>query len=129
MNSNVMNVLKAFDICIEEHEKNKEIAITDLLNEEKCWAFLQKQMVELKAPNISVAASMLSKRYAYFVVSSTLFSMVEFNAALNLPVKACALNKERKLCIEAGKCSWQEPKNVEREQWSENVLCQKKCGR
>jgi ferric iron reductase protein FhuF len=49
--------------------------------------------------------------------------MVEFNAALNLPVKACALNKERKLCIEAGKCSWQEPKNVEREQWSENVLC------
>jgi ferric iron reductase protein FhuF len=107
MISIVMNELRAFDIHIED-EKHKAIAITDLLNEEKCLEFLQNQLIEIKAPNLSVTASMLSKRYAYLVVSSTLYSMVEFNCALNLPVQACALSKERKLCIQAGMCKWQE---------------------
>jgi ferric iron reductase protein FhuF len=48
--------------------------------------------------------------------------MVEFNCVLNLPVKACALTKERKLCIQAGMCKWQEVKRMKREQWRENVL-------
>lgn len=121
MSTIMMNELRTFNIHLE-YEKPQEIAITDLLNEEKCLAFLHKQMIEIKAPNLSVAASMLSKRYAYLVVSSTLYSMVEFNCALNLPVKACALSKERKLCIQAGMCNWQEVKNMEREQWRENVL-------
>jgi ferric iron reductase protein FhuF len=121
MSTIVMNELRAFDIHLE-HEKPEEIAITDLLNEEKCLAFLQNQMIEIKAPNLSVAASMLSKRYAYLVVSSTLFSMVEFNCALNLPLKACALSKERKLCIQLGLCKLQEVKSMEREQWREKVL-------
>jgi len=121
MSSIVMNELKTFDIHLE-HERLKEIEITDLLNEAKCLSFLQKQMIEIKAPNLSVAASMLSKRYAYLVVSSTLYSMAEFNCVLNLPVKACALTKERKLCIQAGMCKWQEVKGMEREQWRENVL-------
>ncbi|WP_168733982.1 IucA/IucC family C-terminal-domain containing protein [Metabacillus sediminilitoris] len=121
MSSIVMDELKIFDIHLE-HEKLKEIAINDLLNEEKCLSFLQNQMLEMKAPNLSVAASILSKRYAYLVVSSTLYSMVEFNCVLNLPVKACALSKERQLCIQAGMCKWQEVKSIEREQWRENVL-------
>ncbi|WP_191991905.1 IucA/IucC family C-terminal-domain containing protein [Bacillus aerolatus] len=117
----VMNELKNFDIHVQ-HERPKEIAITDLLNEEKCLSFLKKQMIEIKAPNLSVAASMFSKRYAYLVVSSTLYSMAAFNCALHLPVKACALSKERKLCIQADMCKWQEVKSMEREQWRENVL-------
>lgn len=115
-----MNELKAFDIHIE-HEK-KEVAVTDLLDEEKCLSFLQKQMMEMKAPNLSVAASMLSKRYAHLVVSSTLYSMVNYNCALKLPVKACALSKERKLCIEADMCNWLVPNKMGREQWREDVL-------
>ena len=121
MSSIVMNKLKMFDIHVEQ-ERPTEIEIIDLLNEEKCLSFLQKQMIEMRAPSLSVTASMLSKRYAYLVVSSTLYSMVEFNCALHLPVKACALSKERTLCIQAGMCKWQEAKSMEREQWRENVL-------
>ncbi|QBP39853.1 IucA/IucC family C-terminal-domain containing protein [Paenisporosarcina antarctica] len=121
MISMAMNELKNFDIYVE-YENAKEITITDLLNEEKCLAFLQKQMIDIKAPNLAVAASMLSKRYAYLVVSSTLYSMVEFNCALNLPVKACALSKERTLCIQEGLCKWQELKGMEREQWRISLL-------
>lgn len=116
-----MNELKTFDIHLE-HEKMKEIEMIDLLNEEKCLSFLQKQMIEIKAPDLSVAASMFVKRYAYLVVSSTLYSMTEFNCALNLPVKACAFTKERNLCIQADMCKWQEVKGMKREQWCENVL-------
>lgn len=121
MSSIFMKELKEFDIHFA-NKKPKEITITDLLNEDKCLSFLQKYMVQIKAPNVSVAASMFSKRYAYLVVSSTLYSMVEFNCALNLPVTACALSKERKLCIQANMCKWQEAESMEREQWRENVL-------
>ncbi|NYF26107.1 IucA/IucC family C-terminal-domain containing protein [Sporosarcina sp. JAI121] len=121
MSTIVMNELKNFDIHLE-HEGPSGITITELLIEEKCLSFLQKQMIEIKAPNLSVTASMLSKRYAYLVVSSTLYSMVEFNCALHLPVKACALTKERKLCIQASMCNWQEIKSMDREPWRENVL-------
>lgn len=116
-----MDELKTFNIDLE-NEKPHEISITDLLNEEKCLAYLHKQMIQIKAPNLSVTASMISKRYAYLVVSSTLYSMVEFNCALHLPVKACALSNERKLCIQAGMCKWQEVNSMEREEWRENVL-------
>lgn len=121
MSSIVMNELKTFDIHLE-HEKSKDILITDLLKEEKCLSFLQKQMTEIKAPNLSVAASMLSKRYAYLVVSSTLYSMVYFDCVLKFPVKACALTKKRELCIQADMCKWQRIKRIEREQWREDVL-------
>ncbi|WP_049681263.1 hypothetical protein [Peribacillus loiseleuriae] len=121
MRSIVMNELKSFDIHLE-HDKSKEFPITDLLIEEKCLSYLQKQMIEIKAPNLSVTASMLSKRYAYLVVSSTLYSMVEFDCALKFPINACSLNKERKLCIQASMCKWQELKSAEREQWRETVL-------
>lgn len=121
MSSMVMTKLKTFDIHIA-HQKPKGITITDLLNEEKCLTFLQEQMIEIKAPNLVVAASMLSKRYAYLVVSSTLFSMIEFNCALKLPVKACTLSKERKLYIQLGMCQCQDVRRIGREEWRENVL-------
>lgn len=121
MNSAKMNVLKTFSINIEP-EKSMGIKILDLLSEEKCLAFLQQQMVDIKAPNLTVTASMLSKRYAYLLVSSTLYSMVEFNGALHLPVKACTLTNERKLSIQADICKWQEVNSLDREQWRERIL-------
>ncbi|WP_252501601.1 IucA/IucC family C-terminal-domain containing protein [Sporosarcina sp. Marseille-Q4943] len=121
MNNAVLNELKTFDIHFT-HEHAKEIAISDLLDEEKCRSFSEKQMVEMKAPNLVVTASMISKRYAHLVVSSTLYSMIEFNCALNLPVTACALSKERKLCIQADLCNWQMVEALGREEWRENVL-------
>lgn len=67
MNSILLNELRAFDIYLE-HDSPTEILVIDLLNEEKCLSFLYKQMIEIKAPELSVVASMLSKRYAYLVV-------------------------------------------------------------
>jgi ferric iron reductase protein FhuF len=121
MDSIVMYQLKEFDIRLES-ENSKETLISDLLDEKKCLEFLQKQMLEMKAPNLSVAASMLSKRYAHLVVSSTLYSMVQYNCALKLPLNACALSKERNLYINAGMCKLEEVKGSERELWRENVL-------
>ncbi|MBM4765272.1 IucA/IucC family C-terminal-domain containing protein [Bacillus sp. B15-48] len=121
MNRMILNELKDFDIVLDD-ESIMEIKITDLLNEEKCLSFLQKQMTEIQAPNLSVAASMFSKRYAYLVVSSTLYCMAEFNCVLNFPVSACTLSKERKLCIQEDRCKWQEVRNMTREHWRENVL-------
>jgi ferric iron reductase protein FhuF len=65
---------------------------------------------------------MLSKRYAHLVVSSTLYSMVEFNVALNLPIKACSLSTEDGLCIQEDLCKWQDINSSDREQWRESVL-------
>jgi ferric iron reductase protein FhuF len=121
MNNAVKKDLEAFDIHIA-HEHAEGITITDLLNEEKCLLFLEIQMTEMKAPNLPVIASMISKRYAYLVVSSTLYSMIEFNCALNLPVKACALSEDRKLCISADLCKWQEIETLGRVEWRESVL-------
>jgi ferric iron reductase protein FhuF len=121
MNNAVKKELETFDIHLAR-DLVEEITITDLLNEEKCSLFLEKQMTEMKAPNLPVVASMISKKYAYLVVSSTLYSMIEFNCALNLPVRACALSKERKLCIQADLCKWQEIETTGREEWRESVL-------
>nr|WP_272467360.1 IucA/IucC family C-terminal-domain containing protein [Terrihalobacillus insolitus] len=65
---------------------------------------------------------MLSKRYAYLVVSSTLYSMIKFDSVLTLPMGACTLSNERKLCVQAAMCSWREAQIADRDQWRENVL-------
>ncbi|OES44779.1 IucA/IucC family C-terminal-domain containing protein [Domibacillus iocasae] len=122
MSRTMRDKLKSFHILAEK-DQLQETPIIDLLHEETCLAFLQKQKIELKAPSVSVAASMISKRYAYLVVASTLYSMIEFNSALRLPLHACALSKERNLCIKEDMCYWHGA-DVERAQWREAVLCE-----
>lgn len=121
MNISMIDALESFNIHLE-NEKPKDIDISDLLNEEKCRAFLQKIMIEIKSPNLSIAASMFSKRYAYFIAASTLYSMVQYNSALKLPIEACALSKERELCIKIKHCSWEETSDLGREKWRVNIL-------
>lgn len=121
MSDLINNELKAFDI----YYKNKSFkgnAITDLLNEETCKMFLEKLMKEIKAPNPQVAASMLSKRYAYLTVASTLYSMVIFNGALSMPVKACSIGEDRKLYIQEGLSEWLDAEGKKRSDWCEMVL-------
>lgn len=121
MKNAMLTELKTFDIHFS-HEHDETIAISDLMDEGKCLSFLEKQMVDMKAPNLVVTASMLSKRYAHLVVSSTLYSMIEFNCALNFPVTACALSSERKLCVQADLCKWQKVETLGREEWRETIL-------
>lgn len=117
----IQKELKAFDIHIN-CELTKGIRIVDLLDKRNCISFLEELMIEINAPNLSVTASMLAKRYAFLVVSSSLFTMAEYNSALSLPVDACTLSTNRHLYIQSNKCKWQEVKTKEREQWREVVL-------
>lgn len=117
----MIDELKTFDIHTER-PFSERVALSDLFDKEMCIAFLREQMVEIKAPNISVTASMLIKRYAHVVVSSTLYSMVTSNRALHLPLEACTLSKDRKLYIVIEKCGWQEGNNKPRDDWRKSVL-------
>ncbi|USK83729.1 IucA/IucC family C-terminal-domain containing protein [Peribacillus asahii] len=98
------------------------MTVTDLLEEEKCRLFLQKQMQQLQAPSLSVTASMFSKRYAYLVVASTLYSMVEFNGVFVLPLKACSFSTKQTLSIQEYLCQWNQGMDGTREQWREKLL-------
>jgi ferric iron reductase protein FhuF len=117
----IINELKAFDIYLNDIVPN-EIAIEDLLNENKCLGYLTKQMNEIKAPNLAVTASMIAKRYAYLVVSSSLYCMIYFNGIPNLPVHACTLSHDRKLYIQPKMFTFQDIRGKDREQWRELVL-------
>ncbi|GAE28747.1 IucA/IucC family C-terminal-domain containing protein [Alkalihalobacillus hemicellulosilyticus] len=120
MSTSVIERLDNFDIKRVE-ESDIGISTIDLLQEEKALAYLQEQQEKLNAPNMAVAASMLSKRYAYLVVGSTLYSMIELNGAPCFPLKACGLTEERGLCINEGDCPWQEAQ-ANREKWRTTVL-------
>ncbi|MCK0471713.1 IucA/IucC family C-terminal-domain containing protein [Halalkalibacter sp. APA_J-10(15)] len=120
MSTSVIERLDSFDIK-RLGESDISISTIDLLQEEKALAYLQNQKEKLNAPNLAVAASMLSKRYAYLVVSSTLYSMVELNGAPCFPMKACALTEKRALCINEDDCPWQEA-HANREEWRTAVF-------
>ncbi|WP_438348429.1 IucA/IucC family C-terminal-domain containing protein [Paenibacillus sp. FA6] len=114
--------LKAFDVYPDDGMSTELARITGLLNEGTSELYLHEHMVLINAPDLRVTASMFIKRYAYLVVSSTLYSMVEFNSALHIPVSACGLNKEQKLVIQVSACEWRDPNGVKRDEWRENVL-------
>ncbi|MBM7583513.1 ferric iron reductase protein FhuF [Bacillus pakistanensis] len=121
MNNMVMKELKNFDISIEDAGTEK-VMVSELLMGEKCLTFLQNQMNEINAPNLAVTASMVSKRYAFLVVSSTLYCIVKFNCAPGLSIYTCALSNERKLSIQSMTCKWWEMDHMDREQWREKAL-------
>jgi len=114
--------LKPFDIYPDDGQSSEVVMITNLMNEETSEKYLQEHMRRIKAPDLKVAASLFVKRYAYLVVASALYSMVEFNSVLYIPVSACGMDLEQKLCIQPNACEWHDAKGYERDQWRESVL-------
>lgn len=105
-----------------KNDKSEDTKLTNIIDEEDSIIFLSSQMKELKAPSFSVAASMFSKRYAYLIVSSTLYSMAKYNYVLYFPLKACAFNKERNLIVLPSVSKWIELEDLGREQRRQYVI-------
>ncbi|WP_240377342.1 IucA/IucC family C-terminal-domain containing protein [Bacillus piscicola] len=123
MSSLALEELKTFHIEIKtDQSPGTTTELSDLLEEKQCFSFLEKQRIAFHAPSIPVAASMFSKRYAHLVVASTLYSMAVYNGAFHLPVKACSLSEDRKLCIRQELCPWEEARHLDREPWRKKVL-------
>ncbi len=82
-----------------EYNVTNGVPVMDLLQEDICKQFLQKQMENWHAPHIVVAASMFSKRYAYMAVSSTLFSLVQYHVAYGLTIDKAVYGEDHTLQI------------------------------
>lgn len=117
-----MKELEEFSVFFDT-DTREGIAAVDLTKEEACSSFLKQQMQLLQAPNIAEAASMISKRYAYLIATSTVYSMITYNQALSLPLHACSLSSSRSLFIQKEHCHWSNGEQ-EREKWRERVLQQ-----
>lgn len=62
------------------------IEAADLVNENKLAAFLETAKEKMNAPDITVAASLFSKRYSYLVLVPALFAMSRYNKFLNIEI-------------------------------------------
>ena len=58
---------------------------------------LEAEKEAMHAPNLAVAASMFSKRYAYLAVSSSLYLMTLYDGVYQFPPAACAFRGIGKL--------------------------------
>ncbi|SHF12393.1 Ferric iron reductase protein FhuF, involved in iron transport [Seinonella peptonophila] len=70
------------------------LAVRDLLDSDRCQHFLRKISEQLQTPSPLVTASIFSKRYAYSLVVSTLWSMSILNRGLPIQVDNCYLESD-----------------------------------
>ncbi|MFB8735692.1 IucA/IucC family C-terminal-domain containing protein [Bacillus sp. SL00103] len=75
----------------------------------------------MHAPNVAVAASMFSKRYAYLAVSSSLYMMTLYDVVYQFPPEACVFREDRKIEIDESLCSFV-PLEGDRNEWREQVV-------
>ncbi|SDG25136.1 Ferric iron reductase protein FhuF, involved in iron transport [Fontibacillus panacisegetis] len=68
-------------------EREFSMASSDLLDEELCGNYLDRLTAVFESPSRRVTASMLAKRYAFMVVSPSLYAMSMFDKGLKLPLK------------------------------------------
>lgn len=78
---------KHFRIC-ESPPSNSAVSIpsADLLDEEKCAAYLDQLTGVLQSPSRMVTASMFSKRYAFLTVVPGLYAMTMYNKGIDLSI-------------------------------------------
>ncbi|RCW76862.1 ferric iron reductase protein FhuF [Saliterribacillus persicus] len=96
MREDLRQELKAFQL---DFERGEGLVMKHLLERDICVSFLKEQMVNWGAPNIVVAASMFSKRYALMVASSSLYTLALHNKAMHLPIHKVSWNSEGKLYL------------------------------
>ncbi|MGE6629970.1 IucA/IucC family C-terminal-domain containing protein [Bacillus sp. NPDC077027] len=78
--------------------------LSHLFVEENGSKLLASEKAAMHAPNLVVAASMFSKRYAYLVVSSSLYMMTKYNGLYQFPPEACSFREDRKLSLDQTNC-------------------------
>ncbi|OMF78733.1 hypothetical protein BK142_10680 [Paenibacillus glucanolyticus] len=69
----------------------KALALSELLDEEHCRAYVQWFMGHIGSPNSSVASSMLAKRVAYLLAAPVLSAMTYCNKGIRVGPEHCYL--------------------------------------
>lgn len=67
------------------------IPAIDLLDETKCFAYLDRLEEIFPSSSNILKASMFAKRYSYLMIASSLYAMTMFNKALDYSVENCQL--------------------------------------
>jgi ferric iron reductase protein FhuF len=70
-------------------DRNYSIASSDLIDESKCLRYIEGLAGIYNSPSLLFTASQFSKRYAYLLVSPSLYAMTMFDKGLDLPLDCC----------------------------------------
>lgn len=69
----------------------KSVAVSELLQREQCDAYLSWFAQYFGAPSISIAASMLIKRYAFLLAAPALYAMTDYDKGIVPSLEGCQL--------------------------------------
>ncbi|TSB47371.1 IucA/IucC family C-terminal-domain containing protein [Alkalicoccobacillus porphyridii] len=116
-----MEQLKPFSI-LPCGAKAEGLPASHLLDEELCRSFLSQYMLDIKAPNQRVAASLFMKQYARITVAAALYHISLYNGFVSLPIERCLFSKDRTLHIQQDECEWIEWDCGDRETWLTEML-------
>ncbi|AVM25308.1 IucA/IucC family C-terminal-domain containing protein [Bacillus pumilus] len=110
-----------FGVHITNKPMTSERTLAALFSEASVLRLLEAEKEAMHAPNMAVAASMFSKRYAYLAVSSSLYLMTIYDGVYQFPPEACAFREDRKIEIDESLCSFV-PLVGNRHEWREQVV-------
>lgn len=110
-----------FGVHITNEPMTSDRTLVALFSEASVLRLLEAEKEAMHAPNLAVAASMFSKRYAYLAVSSSLYMMTLYDGVYQFPPEACVFREDRKIEIDESLCSFV-PLEGDRYEWREQVV-------
>ncbi|MGG1696266.1 IucA/IucC family C-terminal-domain containing protein [Bacillus zhangzhouensis] len=110
-----------FGVHITKGPMTSDRTLAALFSEESVTRLLEAEKSAMHAPNLAVAASMFSKRYAYLAVSSTLYLMTMYDGVYQFSPAACAFREDRKIEIDETACSFVQL-DGDHHEWREQVV-------
>lgn len=110
-----------FGVHITNGSMASDRTLAAFFSEEFVMRLLETERTAMNAPNLAVAASMFSKRYAYLAVSSSLYLMTLYDGVYQFSPAACAYREDRKIELDETLCSFV-PIEGNRHEWREQVV-------
>ena len=110
-----------FGVHITNGPMTSDRTLAALFSEAVVIRLLEAEKKAMHAPNLAVAASMFSKRYAYLAVSSSLYLMTLYDGVYQFSPAACAFREDRKIEVDEAACSFV-PLEGDRHEWREKVV-------
>ncbi|RSL35407.1 hypothetical protein D7Z54_00180 [Salibacterium salarium] len=108
-------------------DRRFSIKAVDLLDEEKCIAYLDSLTRSLQSPSRMITASQFSKRYAFLTIAPSLYAMTIYNKGLDLSSENCKIessfhNGSWKSNLHLTDLQVSQPKEGERQEWRDGVI-------
>ncbi|MEI4791335.1 IucA/IucC family C-terminal-domain containing protein [Bacillus sp. FJAT-53060] len=110
-----------FGVHITNGPITSDRTLAALFSEESAMRLLEAEQAVMHAPNLAVAASMFSKRYAYLAVSSSLYLMTLYDDIYQFSPEACAFREDWKIELDEMRCSFAQLEG-DRHEWREQVV-------